>query len=466
MAHIAHNASNAGCDTLDIDIEAIVVKIYKHLNIYTVKTEKFKQFCDEVDSYYKPLLNHLSTRFLTLQPAIFRLIDFYNPLKDYFALLTKCLQLSNLFLTTELLREITGSKKSKTDSLPNAIKIDDEIFYDPRVIADKMNTFFISVGKNLAKNIQTETKTINNFNFPLVSCQDSFELSFVEFDKAFKMLKSNKTMGHDGISGNVVINSYETIKNVLCKVFKCSTDQGIFPDQLKIAKVTPIFKGGELLNKNNSTEHAKLKITQYITDSFEKSKLTLGIFVDLSKAFDMIDHKILFKKLKYYGITGNFLKLIKSYLYNRKQFVYFDQSSRSQLLEITCGVPQGSVPGPLLFLIYINDLYEASNLMTFMFADDTKKCLSHSDITTLFTCIDNELMKVSQWFKSNKLFLNIEKTKWSLFHCNSKKRLLPIELPPLLIDGVLIKRATCTNFLGVSIDENLTGKKHIENITC
>jgi hypothetical protein len=411
--------------------------------------------------------------------------------------------------TWEIVREITGSKKSKTNSLPNALKINDEIIYDQRLLADKMNTYFISVGKNLSKIIRLEPKTNITFDFPLVSCLDSFKLSFDEFDKAFQMLKSNKAIGHDDISGNVVINSYETIKDVLYKVFKCSIDQGIFPDQLKIAKVTPIFKGGELLNvgnyrpisvlsvfskilerilynkifqhlstnnilyknqygfkKNNSTEHAILHITQCITDSFEKSKFTLGIFVDLSKAFDTIDHKILFKKLKHYGIKGNFLKLIKSYLSNRKQFVHFDQSSRSKLLEITCGVPQGSVLGPLLFLIYINDLYEASNLMTIMFADDTNFFLSHSNITTLFSCMDIELNKVSQWFKSNKLSLNIEKTKWSLFHSNSKKRLIPIELPLLFIDGVLIERVTCTKFLGVLIDENLTWKKHIGNISC
>ncbi|MBY0581189.1 MAG: hypothetical protein K2P53_05870 [Rickettsiales bacterium] len=133
-----------------------------------------------------------------------------------------------------------------------------------------------------------------------------------------------------------------------------------------------------------------------------------------------------------------------------------------KLLNITCGVPQGSILGPLLFLVYINDLPKASNLMTVMFADDTNLFLSHNNITTLFQNMNIELEKICEWFKMNKLSLNVDKTKWSLFHPISKKKLLPSVMPLLLIDKVQIKRETNTNFLGIYLDENLGWKYHID----
>ncbi|XP_065679820.1 uncharacterized protein LOC136094134 [Hydra vulgaris] len=152
--------------------------------------------------------------------------------------------------TWQVLREIKGSKKLKASSLPKAIKIDNKIFDDPEVVANKMNEFFTSVGPNLAKKISNINKTINRCSFPLISYLNSFELSFDEFDRAFKMLKLNKAVGPDDINGNIVIDSYDIITHILFKIFKCSIQQGI-PDELKIARVSPIFKGGDLLNVSN-----------------------------------------------------------------------------------------------------------------------------------------------------------------------------------------------------------------------
>ncbi|XP_065667661.1 uncharacterized protein LOC136087957 [Hydra vulgaris] len=152
--------------------------------------------------------------------------------------------------TWQVLREITGSKKLKASSLPKAIKIDNKIFDDPGVVANKMNEFFTSVKPNLAKKNSNINKTINRCSFPLISYLNSFELSFDEFDTAFKMLKLNRAVGPDDINGNIAIDSCDIIKNILFKIFKCSIQQGIFPDELKIARVSPIFKGGDLLNVN------------------------------------------------------------------------------------------------------------------------------------------------------------------------------------------------------------------------
>jgi len=132
---------------------------------------------------------------------------------------------------------------------------------------------------------------------------------------------------------------------------------------------------------------------------------------------------------------------------------------------ITCGVPQGSILGPLLFLIYVNDLYKFSNILnTTLFADDTNLFYSHEDINILFLTVNKELDNLTQWFKANKLSLNITKTKYTLFHRVHKKENIPLKLPNLCIDKNIIKREISLKFLGVILDENVTWREHISVI--
>ena len=185
-----------------------------------------------------------------------------------------------------------------------------------------------------------------------------------------------------------------------------------------------------------STEHAILQFTRDIAKSFERGEYTLGVFIDLSKAFDTVNHNILLEKLENYGIKGITLAWFKSYLTNWTQCIAYDDK-QSPCLNITCGVPQGSILGPLLFLIYVNDFSKASTVLSeVMFADDTNLFLSHKNIETLFKEVNRELGNVTVWFKANKLSLNVNKTKWSLFHPVSKKRYLPKVLPDLSINGI------------------------------
>jgi len=321
--------------------------------------------------------------------------------------------------------------------------------------------------------------------------------------------KKNKATGIDNINCNIIIDVYDIIKAPLYFIFKSSLKKGIFPDLLKIAKVTPIFKVGdpsdvgnyrpisvlpvfskllerimynriyEFLNKNNllfsnqfgfqkntSTEHAILKLVDDITTAFVKRDFTIGVFIDLSKAFDTVNHEILVKKLEYYGITGINQKWFESYLKNRKQCVVFDNDSLTEHLDITCGVPQGSILGPLLFLIYVNDLHKSCpKLSPVMFADDTNLFYSDKNILNLFSVMNSELENVSKWFKANKLSLNIKKTKFSLFHQANRSHNIPEELPVLILDRIIIKRDKVTKFLGVFIDENLSWKYQIDYLS-
>ena len=160
----------------------------------------------------------------------------------------------------------------------------------------------------------------------------------------------------------------------------------------------------------------------------DKNDIPINVFLDLSKAFDTIDHNILQNKLAYYGLNGSALHLFKSYLQNRKQFTEIEQIN-SDILPMTIGVPQGSVLGPLLFIIYIDDFSQASQLFNFvMYADDTTLSTSLNSLreTTLDnksteTIINEELCKINEWLNSNKLLLNKSKTKYMVFHMPNKR---------------------------------------------
>ena len=285
---------------------------------------------------------------------------------------------------------------------------------------------------------------------------------------------------------------------------------GTFPDKLKIAKVIPIFKKGDpslfenyrpisllpaiskvvekiialqlssyfeknkLLFDNqygfrpkHSTEHAALELIDRSTNKMDTNEIPLNIFIDLSKAFDTIDHSILLNKLKYYGLKGSTLNLFQSYLSNRKQYTEIEDTT-STILPIQVGVPQGSILGPILFIIYVNDLPQCSNKFDFiMYADDTTLSStidSFCDINSNASAdslINAEIDKVIEWLKINKVSLNKNKSKYMTFHMPKKQ----IQHLTLKIDGINIEKVEEFNFLGLTMDTNLKWKKHTDKIS-
>lgn len=406
------------------------------------------------------------------------------------------------------MKEITGKSKSNLNSLPNALLTDRGSLNTNIEIANELNTYFTSVGPKLAQNIPMTKKDYKEYLTPSEFQITNEDLSLEELEIAFKSLKRNKATGVDDMNGNIIIDVFEEIKLPIFSICKSSLQAGVFPDALKNAKVTPIFKAGDsslssnyrpisvlpvfskilerimykrvysflkrqnlLFSKqfgfqeNSSTEHAILTFVENVIRSFEKGEFTLGVFIDLSKAFDTVNHSILLTKLSYYGIQGTCKKWFASYLQNRKQCISLGNGLFTKNCNLICGVPQGSILGPLLFLIYVNDLFKASKVLSLiMFADDSNLFHSDKNINDLFKTMNIELNHISEWFKANKLSLNKNKTKFLLFHSSHRRKLIPIDLPPLEIDKATITRCSNTKFLGVLVDENLNWKPHIDSI--
>ena len=290
---------------------------------------------------------------------------------------------------------------------------------------------------------------------------------------------------------------------MLSEIINHSLVNGIFPEKLKCAYVFPVHKANSKLSVSNfrpisilpilskifekvstrlmkflkstnaifehqfgfqagkSTDLAILDIHSKIVEAFENKELACCVFLVFAKAFDTVNHKILIRKLEYYGIRDSVLKWFESYLCNRPQCVKIGESL-SDFLHVLCGVPQGSVLGPILFLIYINYLQFCSNILNFhLFADDTSLYFSHRDAAFLEDTVNSELNNVLTWLQANKLTLNVSKSNFIIFKHMQRKITKKISMK---INDSEIEGKLHTKYLGVILDEKLPWKQHIDQI--
>ena len=397
------------------------------------------------------------------------------------------------------------NRKNCQDDAPNCLKIDDQKITEKNEIAEKFNEFFTNVGSNLAAQLPVSNidplNYISEYSHALSPPPFCFqEISLEITSKILSKSSTKKAVGCDGISMKLLKEHSTAFAPILTHMINLIVKHSIFPDSQKIARVRPLHKKGDKSELNNyrpisiltatskiiekvlaaqlrlfletnnifcnsqygfrekrSTTSAISKLMEQLYSNFDESKITQGIFLDFSKAFDTIDHEILMKKLPFYNFTNDACLLLKSYLSNRKQYVKIDHF-QSSLSDINIGVPQGSVLGPILFIIFINDLVNAAPMFNYiLFADDT------NIFSTEPTLLQSNLKHIENWCLANRLILNYTKTFQILFKTPNK--IVPNTENYILEMGKnqLVSKPS-TKFLGIYLDNAITFKCHISEL--
>ena len=402
-----------------------------------------------------------------------------------------------------VLGKVLNSKKSSQAHNIKEIISDGHCYKSDADIACALNNHFCSIGAKLSSKI---TKPSIDFESYLKDpIKNSFFLQMTneaEVICEIQKLKTKKSAGDDGIKPSIIKASFLSIVKPLVHIYNTSFDTGVVPDIWKIAKVIPIFKNGERTDPANyrpisllscfekimerlmasrvisflkkhkvmyelqfgfreghSTIHALLELLDRVYSNLDTKNSCIGVFLDLSKAFDTIDHSVLLHKLSHYGFRGKIQNWFSSYLEDRKQYTYVN-GKKSTLSIIPKGVPQGSVLGTILYTIYVNDMQYAATLKPRLFADDTSIFCFNKSTALASTIINSDLNKLSQWYAANKLLVNASKSNFCVFQPSMN----PQSNTPKIIMGEELKRASEIKYLGVKIDEKLSWVPHISKV--
>ena len=403
------------------------------------------------------------------------------------------------------LKTLVPNGKNTTTSVKRLVTEDGIDVTCPKGIADHFNNFFVNVGVTLASKFSTDTSKVNppvsdklfNFSKTNTKCvQDHI-----------KDLKNGKATGLDGIGSRILKAGAPVLSIYLSKIFNCSLATGYVPKCWKMKRVSPVHKGDVKTDPSNfrpisilpipmkifekivhdqvstfikentflndrqsgfrklfSTTTAVLDVSENILEQLDKNNFVGAVLIDLKKAFDTVDHKILLKKLWCYGFQNQSFDWFESYLTDRQQLTLVNNIMSDLLHEDVYGVPQGSVLGPLLFLLYIDDIKSViQNAYCHLYADDTIILKGASDPDSLIASLERELSNVDHWLSINKMTINTKKTEVIFF--GNKAHLKKLDNKTVRYLDTPLKRKDKVKYLGVLFDEKMQWKYQIKNIT-
>ena len=432
---------------------------------------------------------------------------------------------SNLKKTWNILKNVLNQTPKKSKPL-SCLLVDGIECTDPLTMAEALNKFFTSAASLIVDQITPTDRPPDpaaepELHHPLFSFVNA-PVTRSEIADVIKLLKDKKTQDYCGISVNFLKSISDQLQIPLQHIINLSLETSIVPSQMKIAKVIPLFKNGDPLSMDNyrpisllssfskilekivanrlcsylerynllsssqfgfrtghSTIHPMIHFTNHVAKALNDKEHTIAIFCDLRKAFDSCNHQILLSKLARIGVRGAPLEWFANYLLDRKQFVSVNGVD-SSLQTILMGVPQGSILGPILFLLYINDLPLCTRLLALLFADDTTLLASGPNLPELISFVNDELYKISTFFRINKLALHPQKTQFMLITNSLIAKNTTVELFINHNNSLLdqnqnliypISRVCsssplpATKFLGVYFDPELNFKFHINHIS-
>ena len=405
-----------------------------------------------------------------------------------------------------LVKSIVPGKKVSTGKITLVGEEERGVEIKEREVADTINNFFTAIGPNLADKISKTYQGGWKFMGREVeeNCPD-FRATFQQVLRICKDINTSKSSGIKDVATKICKDAFLVLIPQLLHIFNLSFETGIFPDTWKKATIIPLFKGGKKTEVGNyrpisllplpgkiieKVVHANLSkflnersiltntqggfrkgfstastiadLTDDLFTGINQGLTSLAVFIDLKKAFDTVDHKILVKKLELYGVRGNNLKWCRDYLYLRMQTTLAN-NVLSSCSTIKCGVPQGSVLGPLFFILYINDMQHAiKNSKVQLYADDTVLYIQGDTAEDATEALQPDLNSFTKWYNSNKLSLNVSKTK--LMIVGTRQKVKKAKNTQLYMDNQLLQIVPTYKYLGFILDSVLSFNGHVNNV--
>ena len=411
----------------------------------------------------------------------------------------------------KIFKEFGAGKCTKRQSIIGSVKVGDTLTEDSTGIANEFNDFFVNVASKLKEPVtNTNHIKLKEFCQTKLPADAKFVIPSLQKEKVLKFLSNidiNKATGIDMIGPRLLKVAVPYIADEITYICNHSITNFVFPNKWKEAKVTPLHKNGPHKEVNNyrpisilpvlskvlekhvheslsdflheynllhktqsgfraqhSCETALVNMIDLWLNAIDNGKIVGVVLIDFKKAFDLVDHQILIDKLKIYGIRDDSLSWFDTYLTNRKQQVTIN-SCKSDFKSISYGVPQGSILGPLLFLLFINDLpLYTNNVFTDLYADDTTLYDIQDSVEQIENNLQSALNNLNSWCRSNGMILNSSKTKVMVVTTNQKRQRLNNDHLDLNFNNESLNIISNDKILGIFVDNNLTWSDHIMHL--